>query len=213
MDMYSGQTFEVEAMGFTFRARIEADCGMGEPWKEHDGHGVVSDWTTRDKRPGEIVLASERRSRRYYNVQETMKLARRDGWGLGDDDKASLLERLRRTRVAQPGAGGRYILQELPGPWKPLTRAEITVEAVRRDFEQLRRWCDDQWHWVGLVVELLDADGDAVDGVSDSLWGMESDADDCLRETAREMAGGLAQGLVREAAECLYWNQRDVETV
>ncbi|RQH02741.1 hypothetical protein [Paraburkholderia dinghuensis] len=221
--MYEDETFNVGAGGYTFRVRVEADDSMGAPWEEHDGHGEVSGWTTRDKRPGEIVLSSDRWSKRYYDVQASMKIARRDGWGLGDDDRAALVKSLAEKRVVRKATyhvengirQDKVETVELPGrdPAKPLTRGEITAEAVRRDFEYLRRWCADQWHWVGLVVELLDGEGESVGGVSDSLWGMESGRDDYLQETAQGMADGLAAGLQREARERMYWNARDVETV
>jgi hypothetical protein len=175
---------------------------MGAPWEEHDGHGVVSDWTRRDKRSGEIVLCTDRGSKRYYDFAESMRIARRDGWGLCADGQATLVKSLvTRGRDAA----------------KPLTQGEIAAEAVRRDFEYLRRWCADQWRWVDLVVELLDADGEPVagrgDAANDSLWGMESDQDSYLQETAQDMALGLARGLQKEVAERLYWNARDVATV
>ncbi|ALL68698.1 hypothetical protein K788_0000279 [Paraburkholderia caribensis MBA4] len=173
---------------------------------------MVSDWTTRDKRSGEVVLCTDRRSRRYYDIRETMKIARRDGWGLSDEDKAQLMKSL-----AAPGIVGSGPDQGMyrPGrnPSRPLTRGEITAEAVRRDFEFLRGWCRDDWHWLGVVVELLDGNGEVADDVNDSLWGIESEAHDYLKETALDMADGLAQGLQREACERLYWNARDMVTV
>ena len=60
---------------------IADDDITGEPWKEHDGHGPVSDWTSRAKRPGERILAQDAGSYRYYDVEEATKIAKRDGWG------------------------------------------------------------------------------------------------------------------------------------
>lgn len=57
------------------------DETMGLPWKEHDGHGIVSEWTHRKKEPGELILASDHGSFRYYDYEESVKIARRDGWG------------------------------------------------------------------------------------------------------------------------------------
>ena len=73
-------TWEFVSEGYTFRAETFHDSDMGEPWKEHDGHGVISDWTTRDKAPGERVLATDGRHKRYYDIQATVKIARKDGW-------------------------------------------------------------------------------------------------------------------------------------
>lgn len=66
--------------GVLFQAKIVADDCMGAPWIEHDGHGPVSDWTTRPKAPGERVLSQDRSSKRYYDVAEAIRIAKRDGW-------------------------------------------------------------------------------------------------------------------------------------
>lgn len=70
----------VEVDGFEVTARLEADDSCDTPWEREDGHGPVSEWTTRDKRPGERVLSSDRSSKRYYDVQEAIAIAKRDGW-------------------------------------------------------------------------------------------------------------------------------------
>lgn len=75
-----GSTISVKVGKLTVTATIERDDDMGEPWKEHDGHGPVSDWTSRDKAPGERVLYEDRGSKRYYDWQEAIKIAKRDGW-------------------------------------------------------------------------------------------------------------------------------------
>lgn len=74
-----GDTFEVD--GRKFRLDIEHDDHLGPPWEESDGHGVVSEWTTREKRPGERVLIADRQSKRYYDVEATMKIALKDWVG------------------------------------------------------------------------------------------------------------------------------------
>lgn len=76
--MYDGETFEHAT--HKFRVNFETDLDGGLPWNEEDGHGPVSDWTTRAKSPGEIVLAVDRPHRRYYNFAEAVKIARRDKW-------------------------------------------------------------------------------------------------------------------------------------
>lgn len=72
------QTIRVK--GFDLTCRVEPDQDMGEPWKEHDGHGIVSEWTRRDKMPGERVLCEDRGSKRYYDVQAMIAIAKKDGW-------------------------------------------------------------------------------------------------------------------------------------
>lgn len=74
-----GDEIETKVGKLTVKARIEYDEDMGPPWKEHDGHGPVSEWTSRSKRPGERVLCGDFHVR-FYDVQEAIKIARRDGW-------------------------------------------------------------------------------------------------------------------------------------
>lgn len=58
--------------------------------------------------------------------------------------------------------------------------------AALADFEYLRRWCTDQWHYCGIIVTLLDADGEP-DSVDASLWGIESEGDDYHEEIILEL--------------------------
>lgn len=78
--MHAYQTDRIERHGKTYLVEWFYDQDHGEPWNECDGHGPVSEWTTRDKRPGEWVLATDGRYRRYYDAQQATKEARRDGW-------------------------------------------------------------------------------------------------------------------------------------
>jgi hypothetical protein len=68
--------------GFTIRAIVCDDRDSGPPWENEDGHGPVSDWTSREKRPGERTLIQDHGSRRFYDFAEAVKIARRDGWGV-----------------------------------------------------------------------------------------------------------------------------------
>lgn len=82
-----GDSFEYK--GLTFRFAIERDEGSAEPWVEHDGHGPVSEWTTREKKPGERVLVSDHGSKRYYDWAEAIRIAKRDQWGMAGDEGLS----------------------------------------------------------------------------------------------------------------------------
>jgi hypothetical protein len=151
--------------GLTFRVTLEHDDSHGEPWKEEDGHGPVSDWTTRSKNAGERVLAKDGSHYHYYDYAGAMELAKKDGWGLSEEATAKLAERL--GRAPTPG--------------------EIRAAAVDADFERMRAWCNDEWSYVGVCVQLLDMDGAPVDGYGDSCWGVESDGD-YWKEVAQECA-------------------------
>lgn len=163
--LYDGDTFEHR--GYTFRVNIRRDENMGEPWKEHDGHGVVSDWTWRDKAPGERILCEDRESKRYYNVAESTKLARNDGWGCQHSKMVN----------------GKF---ESGHP----TKGEAIACAVESDYDRLRGWCNDDWQWVYVVVTQIDEDedGGTIDGGRASLSGIESDSDDYIVEVAHELA-------------------------
>lgn len=178
--LYNEDTFEYR--GRTFKIEIEHDADMGEPWKEHDGHGLVSDWTTRDKTPGERILVKDGESYRYYDNQETLKLARRDGWGIGEEETALLASRLGRTP----------------------TKREITAEAVEQDYRRMRGWCLDEWYWVYVRVTMLNEDGEETDARA-SLGGIESDSQEYIsNEVANELADEcLSEQRGVETAEAL----------
>lgn len=67
--------------GNNFKIEIEHDACRGAPWEECDGHGAVSEWTTRDKKPGELILRSDRRYKLYYDFQGAVKTAKLERWG------------------------------------------------------------------------------------------------------------------------------------
>lgn len=170
MNAYDTKT--VEHNGHTITLNWHFDEDTGPPWKEHDGHGPVSDWTRRDKRPGEKVLCSDRGSVRFYDYAEAIKIAKRDGW-------------------------------DAP-PYKTGTKGEQAARAVERDFEYLKRWCNDGWHWCGYTIEIEGTD------YSESLWGIDSDSQDEFEAEAIEAA---KEWLDRELIESHDAACRDLVTV
>lgn len=95
-------------------------------------------------------------------------------------DYAGACEIALRDGWGAPGASG-----------TPRQRAAM---AARADYERLRDWCEDRWHWVGVVVEASRA---GVKLGHASLWGIESDAGDYLAD----VAAGLADEAIADAAE------------
>lgn len=162
--------------GFILTFQSEYDSDHGAPWEEECGHGPVSDWTSRDKHPGERVLCSDRRSKRFYDFAGAMVIAKRDGWGLAPEELAALASRLGRTP----------------------TGGEIREAAVRADFDHLSGWANDRWHYVGVILTLSDPDGKEVDQLS--LWGVE-DCGDYHQTVAEELAGELEQRHALDLAE------------
>lgn len=148
----------IEKNGRTFRVDIERDDDAGAPWECEDGHGPVSEWTTRDKLPGELVLCEDRPHKRYYDFQEAVKIARREGWD-----------------TAPYGQG---------------TKGERAARAAMADYERLRRWCNGDWYYCGVIVTDI-TDEDAETDYRSALWGIESDCEDYI--------SGVAQELVDEA--------------
>lgn len=143
----------------TFGVKFEYDADFGKPWENSDCHGVVSDWVSRDKLPGELVLNSGRSGNRFYDFAESCKIALRDGWSVNNGTE---------------------------------TKRQQAANAARADYEYLRSWCDDEWQYVGVIVTLLDNQGNETE-VMDSLWGVE-DRNSYHETTAHEIATELAHG-------------------
>ena len=148
---------------FVFSVKFEHDADAGTPWENSDGHGPVSDWTTRGKRPGELVLNTSRHGKRYYDFAEAVRMAMRESW---DTEPYNTDQRM--------------------------TRKQQAARAARADYEYLRSWCNDAWEYVGVIVTLLDEDGEET-SISDSLWSVET-LGDYHHEQARLIADELACG-------------------
>lgn len=156
---YIGDTLIAEQDGFTLTATVHYDdTGCGAPWDGDDGHGPVSDWTSRDKAPGEIVLSTGRRSKRFYDFSEACRIARRDGWACAD------------------------------GRRDGETARQYAARAAMEDFKRLKAWCDDEWHYVGVAVTVSRNDIQLTHDYSHALWGIESDSGDYLTEVANDLA-------------------------
>lgn len=181
--------------GFTISVDWHYDTDHGAPWREEDGHGPVSDWTGYNpgcgdggKRPGQRVLCEDSRSVspvRFYDWQEAIKEAKRDGWGLTDSDKAKLASKLGK-------------------PVESLTRGEIVNEAVQRDFDYLRAWCNNDWYYVGYVVTIEGDNGEELpwdEMGQDSLWGIDSPSMDEFEQEAIGYAQTAIDTHLAERAE------------
>lgn len=68
------------------------------------------------------------------------------------------------------------------------TDAEIKA-AVQKDFDYLYGYYNDHWHYVGIIVELQDEDGNVVD--EDSCWGYDTYDPSYLDEEARSWAAHM----------------------
>lgn len=187
--LFDGEIFEHGGRKFKFEEDYDQD--MRAPWEEYDGIGIVSEWTNRDKYPGERVLSTERYgySKRYYDFQATMKKAKQEGWGLSPEDKEKLAKRLGRTP----------------------TKGDIVAEAVEKDFEYCRSWANNEWHWVFVGVAQVDEDGNKI-GDTEYLGGLNSDDHEHIEMTAHELADNISYRLDKEAKEAEFWAARDTLT-
>lgn len=161
------------------------DCEA--PWEWSDGHGPVSEWTCRDKKAGERIVAKDRNLRRYYDYAEATVIAKRDGWGITDAARAKLIAKLGRAP----------------------TKKEIVAASVDSDFEFLRSWCADEWRYIGVEVTLAH-NGKEVG--SDALWRIENNTN-YWREVAAEMVNNLVAAHEKEEAEKAEWAARDTITI
>lgn len=156
--MYAIDSFDFTHNGTQYRGTVVPDEFMGPPWEEHDGHGPVSEWTTRAKHPGEIVLCEDRHAKRYYDFQEACRIARKDGWD------------------AKPYNEG----QE--------TKRQQAAKAARADFKNLQDWCDGRWQWVGVTLQVKCPCCGEYRDTGQSLWGIDSPSVEYHREVAEELA-------------------------
>ena len=110
--------------GLTFEVTDEPDCGYSAPWENSDGHGVVSDWETRRKYPSERILSKDRGNCLYYDVQESIEKAKKEGWQPCHTNPAGLSKR------------------------------QIAALAVEEDFQRLKDWCDEKWWYTFIKVSV-----------------------------------------------------------
>lgn len=156
-------TRTVDGKEYTFSVIADEDDDNTPPWERHDGHGVISEWERRDKAPDEIILDSFGSASRFYDFKATCAIALRDGWD------------------AAPYNDGRE------------TPKQQAAKAALADFKNLKAWCDNDWRYIGVVVTLLDCDGEKTN-IKESLWGIESNASDYLNIVADELAGEVMAG-------------------
>ncbi len=71
-----------EESGYKFEYEMLAEMDNESPWEHCDGHGPVSEWTRRDKQPGERVLVKDGSLYRYYDYQTATRHALKENWGI-----------------------------------------------------------------------------------------------------------------------------------
>lgn len=158
---------------FRFDVQQEDDLDHPHPWNAEEGHGPVSEWSSRKKKPGEWVLEVDGRQRRFYDFSAAVEIAKRDGWGLPEEELADWI----RSRDGD----------------RP-SKAMIARRAVEKDFDHLKAFCDDEWTYMGVIVTLLDGEDDTPTKVSAMRWGLETSVPNIVDDTAQELVDELVAG-------------------
>jgi len=161
--------FEHEGIQFSFRTEHDADHEA--PWDAEDGHGPVSEWKRHAFGMG---------SKPPKKPGEMILVCDRGSYRTYDFAEAVKIAK-RDGWDAEPYGG---------------TKGQKAHRAAMADFDRLRRWCNDQWDYVGVIIEMLDDAGDPM-GETESLWGVESDAGDYFEEVAQELAAEIIHRVER----------------
>lgn len=79
-----------------------------------------------------------------------------------------------------------------------LTGGAKAAKAARADYERLRRWCNDDWRYIGVALQVWFEDIQLTDEYGAALWGIESDAGEYCTETANEL---ISEAMAQAVAE------------
>ena len=174
-DVFHTEIYE-HANGKKYHVEWSYDHHFGAPNDENDGHGVVIELPFDPSDEDEVEshfeynfdeddedMLKERarlslmrvlryRQGRYdntvcYDVFATMEIARRDGWGMGEE-----------WHRGNPEA----------------TKEQEILAAIHKDFDYLEGWYDDKWHWCTVGVAPLDEDGEPDEDHREYCGGYES---------------------------------------
>lgn len=170
---------EAERKGFTFRASIQHDDDAGTPWDNSDGHGPVTGWERRAKLPGELVLCDDNPS------------------GLRSNTARRFYDYQEACRIALRD-GWNAAPYDVEGE----TPRQRAAKAARADYEFLRGWCNNEWSYIGIIVTAF---RNGIELGSASVWGIESNAGEYLRDTANELleeAIGEARDNLASLCDC-----------
>lgn len=203
---YQGWTIKVE--------RHYDHAAAAAPWDNDCGCVTVTqrriDRFSRDfryatgKAAGEIILHEGRGTIWVVDFAAEVKRARKEGWGISPEHSREV-RKLMAYRAMSPGMRNMVRDADLQARADciSLTKGQTAVAAVRQSMKHCERWLRDQWHYLGLVVSVESApEGVAFDpDAADSLWGIESDSESYVVETARVMGDALIEQALKAHAE------------
>lgn len=187
MAIYHGDI--VEKSGFKFRVTWERDDDGGKPWENSDGHGPVreSNYSHRSQRAGKAP--GER--------------------PLNDPGRDQ-------TQYFYDWAGACKLARRDGWNAAPYDAPGRVLRAVQSDFDFLSGWLNDQWEYLVVQVDRINAAGDVVE--TEYLGGVES-FKDYHKTAALEIIDGMLSTWksdfvkrMREGRERAYWAARDVVT-
>lgn len=95
---YAGQVETFQHAGREIKVSWSNDEDAHAPWIETDCYGIVSRWTSRDKEPGEVIVATDRNSILFFDFAGTVAKFRKEGMSGQDAHNAALhsCERVRK---------------------------------------------------------------------------------------------------------------------
>lgn len=151
--------------GLKYRAKFYADYDMQSPHEEHDGHGVVEHLN----RSVEDILGDE-----DINLSDDLRM------------RLPLFRELYYER-------GSYTYYDVIGSINRAVsewgcKPEDAQAAVDQDFEYLRGWYQNEWHWMYITLTKLDEDGKATEDCT-SCGGYESMLLDGEQELSSVLCG------------------------
>jgi len=161
--VHDGAEITATVDGFKLTATLHEDRDTYAPWKNEDGHGPVSDWTTREVKPWERVICADRYLRRLYNYSAAVRTAIREGWGV---------------------EGGR---------WADETPREYAKRAVEQDIKVLQAWARGEWHYFGVSVTVEKTGVELVHQYDHACWGIEGNYPGSDNSYLLETANALAE--------------------
>ena len=78
-------------------------------------------------------------------------------------------------------------------PYRTGTARQIAARAALADMERMKAWCNNEWYYMGVIVREKGACRCC--GESESLWGLESDCGNYIKQVVQEMAEELTAHL------------------
>lgn len=175
-------TEELEIDGITVKVEYHYDGDHEPPWESEDGHGPVR----KSLKPHNEYHSDKKPWERPLNQ------AGRNEYQFYYDQREACKMARRDGWNAEPYDAPNQV-----------------ARAVESDFQFLRKFLNDDWHYVGVVVKIEDEEGEEL--AEDSCGGYES-LNDYHKTSAKEMAEALVAGYKKELAEKQHWAERDVVT-